>query len=153
LVLHLSRVSRPLHRRLRHHAGGVLPGDHHLVRDRPARARQPRDAEVHVRQGAARRAVIYALLALWALISLFPIYWTLTTSFKTAVDVTQGHLVPWLDFEPDWRGWGALRPSPGRGAAGSPRRPEIPVGFSHSNTPARRPPPPRLFTRAAPPHP
>ena len=36
----------------------------------------------------------------------------MTTSFKSAVDVTQGHLVPWLDFVPDWRGWRALGLSP-----------------------------------------
>ena len=46
----------------------------------------------------ASRALIYGLLLVWAFICLLPIYWTFTTSFKTAVDVTQGHLVPWLDF-------------------------------------------------------
>ena len=58
------------------------------------------------------RALIYGALLLWALISLFPIYWTVTTSFKVAVDVTQGHLVPWLDFQPDWKGWRSLGLSP-----------------------------------------
>src|SRR5437868_13980569 len=60
------------------------------------------------------RALIYGALLLWAFISLFPIYWTVTTSFKTAVDVTQGHLIPWLDFQPDWRGWLSLGLSPAR---------------------------------------
>ncbi len=58
------------------------------------------------------RTLIYAALLFWAFICLFPIYWTITTSFKTAVDVTQGHLVPWYDFRPDWKGWRSLGLSP-----------------------------------------
>jgi multiple sugar transport system permease protein len=58
------------------------------------------------------RVLIYGALLLWAFISLFPIYWTITTSFKVAVNVTQGHLVPWIDFQPDWKGWRSLGLSP-----------------------------------------
>lgn len=58
------------------------------------------------------QVAIYALLIGWAFVSLFPIYWTLTTSLKTAVNVTQGHLVPFLDFTPDWKGWRSLGLSP-----------------------------------------
>ena len=58
------------------------------------------------------RVLIYGALLFWAFISLFPIYWTITTSFKSAVDVTQGHLIPWLDFQPDWKGWRSLGLSP-----------------------------------------
>jgi multiple sugar transport system permease protein len=58
------------------------------------------------------RVLIYGALLLWAFICLFPIYWTVTTSFKTAVNVTQGHLIPWIDFQPDWRGWRSLGLSP-----------------------------------------
>jgi multiple sugar transport system permease protein len=58
------------------------------------------------------RVLIYGALLLWAFISLFPIYWTITTSFKVAVNVTQGHLVPWVDFQPDWKGWRSLGLSP-----------------------------------------
>jgi multiple sugar transport system permease protein len=58
------------------------------------------------------RVLIYGALLLWAFICLFPIYWTVTTSFKSAVDVTQGHLIPWLDFQPDWKGWRSLGLSP-----------------------------------------
>ena len=58
------------------------------------------------------RVLIYGLLFFWAFVSLFPIYWTITTSFKVAVDVTQGHLVPWLQFQPDWLGWRSLGLSP-----------------------------------------
>src|ERR1700752_4741532 len=60
----------------------------------------------------ANRVFIYGALVFWAFICLFPIYWTVTTSFKTAVDVTQGHLVPWADFLPDWKGWRSLGLSP-----------------------------------------
>ncbi len=56
--------------------------------------------------------LVYAILLLWAFICLFPIYWTVTTSLKSAVDVTQGHLVPWLDFMPNWKGWKSLGLSP-----------------------------------------
>ena len=58
------------------------------------------------------RVLIYGALILWTFISLFPIYWTVTTSFKTAVNVTQGHLIPWIDFMPDWKGWRSLGLSP-----------------------------------------
>ncbi len=58
------------------------------------------------------RVFIYGALVFWAFICLFPIYWTITTSFKSAVDVTQGHLIPFVDFQPDWKGWRSLGLSP-----------------------------------------
>jgi multiple sugar transport system permease protein len=58
------------------------------------------------------RVLIYGALLLWSFICLFPIYWTVTTSFKVAVDVTQGHLIPWVDFTPSWKGWRSLGLSP-----------------------------------------
>ena len=58
------------------------------------------------------RVLIYGALLFWTFISLFPIYWTITTSFKVAVDITQGHLIPWVEFEPDWKGWQSLGLSP-----------------------------------------
>jgi multiple sugar transport system permease protein len=58
------------------------------------------------------RVLVYGALIIWTFVSLFPIYWTLTTSFKTAVNVTQGHIIPWVDFIPDWRGWRSLGLSP-----------------------------------------
>jgi multiple sugar transport system permease protein len=58
------------------------------------------------------RIAIYAALILWAIICLFPIYWTITTSFKMAPDVMKGHMVPFLDFDPKWIGWKALGLSP-----------------------------------------
>ena len=58
------------------------------------------------------RLAVYAMLILWALICLFPIYWTLTTSFKMAPDVMKGHMVPWVEFTPKWLGWKTLGLSP-----------------------------------------
>jgi multiple sugar transport system permease protein len=58
------------------------------------------------------RVLIYCILILWAVICLFPIYWTVTTSFKIAPDVMRSHLVPFLDFDPKWLGWRSLGLSP-----------------------------------------
>jgi multiple sugar transport system permease protein len=58
------------------------------------------------------RALIYAALIVWTFIALFPLYWTFTTSFKLGRDVTQGHMIPWLDFMPSWKGWQSLGLSP-----------------------------------------
>lgn len=58
------------------------------------------------------RILIYAALAVWTFIALFPLYWTLSTSLKLGRDVTQGHLIPWLDFKPSWKGWQSLGLSP-----------------------------------------
>jgi len=58
------------------------------------------------------RAVIYGVLILWAIICIFPIYWTITTSFKAAPDVMQGHLIPFVDYQPQWLGWRSLGLSP-----------------------------------------
>ena len=73
--------------------------------------RTPHNSAARVRRSAGK-VMIYALLICWAFVSLFPIYWTFSTSFKTAVNVTQGHLVPWIDFMPDWKGWRSLGLSP-----------------------------------------
>ena len=58
------------------------------------------------------RLVVYGLLIVWAAICIFPIYWTFTTSFKLAPDVMKGHLIPFVDFVPQWRGWKSLGLSP-----------------------------------------
>jgi len=65
----------------------------------------------HLRR-IAMRAVIYGILIVWAFICLFPIYWTVTTSFKAAPNVMQGHLIPFVDFQPQWRGWQSIGLSP-----------------------------------------
>ena len=66
----------------------------------------------HRTKWVANRALIYGVLILWAVICLFPIYWTITTSFKMAPNVMQGNLVPWVDFNPAWLGWRSLGLSP-----------------------------------------
>jgi multiple sugar transport system permease protein len=76
--------------------------------------------------------LIYAALLFWAFISLFPIYWTFTTSFKTAVNVTQGHLIPWVDFLPDWKGWRSLGLSPDTIGRTSTVRSEFLLRFENS---------------------
>ncbi len=58
------------------------------------------------------RIFIYSILLLWAFICLFPIYWTITTSFKMAPDVMKGNIIPWVDFTPKWLGWRSLGLSP-----------------------------------------
>lgn len=58
------------------------------------------------------RGLVYTVLIVWAVICLFPIFWTITTAFKAAPDVMQGNIVPWVDFEPKWLGWRSLGLSP-----------------------------------------
>ena len=58
------------------------------------------------------RAAIYGALLAWAFVCLFPIYWTLTTSFKAAPDVMKGNMIPWVDYDPKWLGWRSLGLSP-----------------------------------------
>jgi len=65
-------------------------------------------------------------------ICLFPIYWTITTSFKAAPDVMKGHLVPFLDFAPKWLGWRSLGLSPNTIGAESTVRAEFLVRFTNS---------------------
>lgn len=60
----------------------------------------------------AMRFVIYGLLVTWAIVSFFPLFWTISTSFKTAPDVMKGNMIPWLEFTPSWLGWRSLGLSP-----------------------------------------
>ncbi len=81
----------------------------------------------------AGKALIYGALILWAFVSLFPIYWTLTTSFKTAVNVTQGDIIPWVGrFQPDWKGWRSLGLSPDTIGQTSTVREEFLLRFENS---------------------
>lgn len=80
----------------------------------------------------ASRVFIYLALLVWAFICLFPIYWTVTTSFKTAPNVMQGHIVPWLQFQPDWRGWRSIGLSPDTIFATSTVRDEFLKRFMNS---------------------
>ena len=58
------------------------------------------------------RIAIYGVLIIWTIICLFPIYWTITTSFKMAPNVMKGNLIPWVDYKPAWLGWKSLGMSP-----------------------------------------
>ncbi len=78
------------------------------------------------------RVAIYAALLLWTVICLFPIYWTVTTSFKMAPDVMQGNLIPWVDYEPTWLGWRSLGLSPDTIGADSTVRAEFLKRFANS---------------------
>ena len=98
-----------------------------MVADRPT----GRDPMARTRF-LTQRMLIYGALVLWAFISLFPIYWTVTTSFKTAVNVTQGHLIPFVDFTPDWKGWRSLGLSPDTIFTTSTVRDEFIRRFSNS---------------------
>ena len=60
----------------------------------------------------AGRVAIYGILVFWTVVCLFPIYWTITTSFKLAPNVMQGHMVPFVDYQPAWKGWESLGLSP-----------------------------------------
>lgn len=78
------------------------------------------------------RLVIYGLLVLWAIVCLFPIYWTITTSFKMAPNVMQGALIPWVDYTPAWLGWRSLGLSPDTIGAESTVRDEFLKRFFNS---------------------
>ena len=78
------------------------------------------------------RVAIYGVLIAWTFVCLFPIYWTLTTSFKAAPDVMQGHLVPWGDYDPKWLGWRSLGLSPDALEAVSTVRQEFVKRFANS---------------------
>ena len=57
----------------------------------------------------ATKFVLYAILLIWALFVLFPIYWLLITSVKTPAAVNQGpYFLPFLDFQPSLHAWKEL---------------------------------------------
>ena len=78
------------------------------------------------------RVAVYSVLILWAFICLFPIFWTLTTSFKAAPDVMQGNLIPWVDFTPQWLGWRSVGLSPDTIGAESTVREQFLLRFWNS---------------------
>ena len=79
------------------------------------------------------RILIYGALLFWAFICLFPIYWTISTSFKTAVNVTQGDIIPWVgQFQPNWKGWRSLGLSPDTIFETSTVREELLLRFRNS---------------------
>ena len=95
-----------------------------FAEDRGAAARQTRYV--------IGKVLIYAALILWAFVSLFPVYWTITTSLKVAKDVQLGHLIPFVDFAPNWLGWRSLGLSPDTIFQTSTVREEFLKRFSNS---------------------
>jgi multiple sugar transport system permease protein len=94
-----------------------------------------RDSATDLRHRASwwtSRVAVYAALLLWAVICLFPIYWTITTSFKQAPNVMQGHLVPYVDYQPSWLGWRSMGLSPDTFAMESTARAEFLKRFTNS---------------------
>lgn len=87
---------------------------------------------VHRARRVPGRLAIYAILLAWTVICLFPIYWTITTSFKTAPDVMKGHLVPFWDYTPQWLGWRSLGLSPDTWGQESTVRAEFLKRFTNS---------------------
>jgi multiple sugar transport system permease protein len=99
-------VDAPLHRK--HGVRSATMSTASITTERPPLALY---AQKRIWRVAAR-VLVYGALLTWAFICLFPIYWTITTSFKSAPDITRGHLLPWIDFKPDWKGWRAIGLSP-----------------------------------------
>jgi len=55
------------------------------------------------------RVIRYVMIGLWTGFALFPIYWTLVTSFKEPVDIYNGpKFIPFVDFHPSGRSWNML---------------------------------------------
>ena len=55
-------------------------------------------------QAPAARVLTYALLILWSLVVLVPLYWVLITSFKGPAEVDNGPFyIPFVDFTPNAR--------------------------------------------------
>lgn len=49
------------------------------------------------------------LIFVWVLFALFPLYWTVTNSFKDQVDIYDGpKYLPFVDFQPTTRAWTTL---------------------------------------------
>jgi multiple sugar transport system permease protein len=94
-------------------------------------AENVRSRPVGVKLGFSR-VFVYGALVLWAFVCLFPIYWTISTSFKSAIDVTTGHLLPWINYQPDWKGWRSLGLSPDTIGATSTVREEFLMRFENS---------------------
>jgi len=54
----------------------------------------------------ATKLLLYLVLFAWSLFVLFPIYWLVITSFKTAAAVNEGpFFIPWVDFKPSLHAW------------------------------------------------
>jgi multiple sugar transport system permease protein len=58
------------------------------------------------RQSPVGRIVTYAMLFIWSLVVLVPLYWVLITSFKGPGEVDNGPFyIPFVDFQPSLAAW------------------------------------------------
>ncbi len=58
------------------------------------------------RQAPAGKVVTYALLLLWTLVVVVPLYWVFITSFKGQGEVANGPFyIPFVDFKPSLQAW------------------------------------------------
>jgi multiple sugar transport system permease protein len=59
-----------------------------------------------LRRKSTKRGLIFLLCLGWFVVTMFPIYWTLITSFKPPTAVSGGPTyLPWIDFEPTLQAW------------------------------------------------
>ena len=59
-----------------------------------------------MRRNVWRTVLIYAFVAFWSFVVLFPFYWLVTTSFKTPLAVSRGPTyLPFVDFDPTTVHW------------------------------------------------
>ena len=59
-----------------------------------------------MRVSRSRRTYSYVVIAFWTVFMVFPLYWVITTSFKTGPALnTRATFVPWVDFEPSLHAW------------------------------------------------
>jgi multiple sugar transport system permease protein len=72
---------------------------------------EPRSSGVSLGKPVGR-VLTYGILILWAFICLFPLYWIATTAFKDAKDIYAFKLIPWVQFDPSWKGYQSLGLSP-----------------------------------------
>lgn len=55
------------------------------------------------------RVATYAILLFWSFVCLFPLFWTISTSFKSPTAIYKGPTyLPWVDFTPVRDGWNAI---------------------------------------------
>ncbi|MGD1886996.1 MAG: carbohydrate ABC transporter permease [Cohaesibacteraceae bacterium] len=90
------------------------------------------DDLAHRAKWFSSRVLIYGILIVWTIVCLFPIYWTITTSFKMAPDVMRGNMIPWVDYQPAWLGWRSLGLSPATIGAESTVREQFMQRFFNS---------------------
>lgn len=72
-----------------------------------AKVKRRRDESSGVRALSRRSKIgLYALLIFWTFVVLFPLYWIITTSLKSPIQVNDGPFyIPFVDFEPTLDAW------------------------------------------------